>query len=342
MNLRELSHILGLSQTTVSRALNGYPEVSEATRIRVQTAAIAHNYRPNARAQGLATGRARAIAHVLPMSSGHEVLNPVFAEFIGGAGEVYARADYDMLLSIVPADQEITAYRTLAARRSVDGVMVHAPLVEDRRIALLSELGLPFVVHGRSGSDGPPYAWLDMNNRRAFARGTAHLLDLGHLRIALLNGLERMDFALRRKQGYLDALAARGIAADPALHDSAEMSEDYGFEAASRMLALPNPPTAFLTSSLIVAIGARRACQDRGLVLGRDISIVTHDDDLGYFRNGRDTPYFTALRSPMREHGRRAAEMLLAQIVDPGPAPRQQLLEAEFLTGQSCGPAPGP
>ena len=82
MKLKELARILGLSQTTVSRALNGYPEVSEATRARVAEAARRHNYRPNVRARALATGRAMTIGHVLPVSTRHEMVNPVFADFI--------------------------------------------------------------------------------------------------------------------------------------------------------------------------------------------------------------------------------------------------------------------
>ncbi|MDH3263922.1 MAG: LacI family transcriptional regulator, partial [Paracoccaceae bacterium] len=94
MRLKELSAVLGLSPTTVSRALNGYSDVSEETRRRVQEAARRHNYRPDARARGLAMGRARAIGHVIPISTKHEMLNPVFADFIAGAGETYARAGY--------------------------------------------------------------------------------------------------------------------------------------------------------------------------------------------------------------------------------------------------------
>jgi LacI family transcriptional regulator len=87
MNLKELALKLGLSPTTVSRALNGYPEVNEVTRERVVAAAKRHNYRPNTRAIRLATGRAMAIGHVIPVASKHEMVNPIFADFIAGAGE---------------------------------------------------------------------------------------------------------------------------------------------------------------------------------------------------------------------------------------------------------------
>ncbi|MEO0989764.1 MAG: LacI family DNA-binding transcriptional regulator, partial [Pseudomonadota bacterium] len=115
MNLKELSAVLGLSQTTVSRALNGYPEVSEDTRARVLTAAERHNYRPNARAKSLATGRAMTIGHILlPMSSRNEVMSPIFADFVAGAGEIYNASGYDMMLTLVDDDGQPDAFRSLA------------------------------------------------------------------------------------------------------------------------------------------------------------------------------------------------------------------------------------
>jgi LacI family transcriptional regulator len=339
MNLKELATKLGLSPTTVSRALNGYPEVNEATRERVMAAAKRHNYHPNTRAIRLATGRAMAVGHVIPIATRHEIVNPVFADFIAGAGETYSRNDYDMVLSVVPDEDEETTYRGLKSKGNVDGVIVHAPRTHDPRIALLREIGLPFVVHGRATGTADPYCWLDVNNRRAFQRATEFLLDLGHTRIALVNGLEFMDFAIRRRTGYLDALAARGIAPDPDLMASNEMTEIAGFRATQAMLALPHPPTAILCSSMISGMGARRAVETAGLVVGRDVSIIIHDDDLSYMKNGEDVPIFTATRSSVREAGRLAAEMLLDVIAHPEAGPQQRLLEAELIIGQSTGPA---
>lgn len=340
MNLKELSDILGLSQTTVSRALNGYPEVSESTRRKVQAVAAAHNYRPNTRAKALATGRAMAIGHVIPISTKHEMVNPVFADFLAGAGESYSKAGYDMHLSLVADDDQEHAFRELAAKRNVDGLIVHAPLAHDPRIPLLREIGLPFVVHGRSSGESGPYAWLDINNRRAFSRATGFLCDLGHRRIALINGLEHMDFALRRHDGYTSNLIERGITPDPALMLSSEMTEINGHHAARALLKLPDPPTAFLVSSMISAMGVRRAIEECGMVMGRDVSVIAHDDDLSYFKNsdGVDVPMFTATRSSVREAGRLAADMLLDQITSPFGDPQTKLLEAELTLGRSTAP----
>ena len=338
MNLKELSAILGLSQTTVSRALNNYPEVSEATRRRVKDAAFAHNYSANTRAKGLATGRSMAIGHVIPISTQHEIVNPVFADFIAGAGEVYSRNDHDMLLSVVADSDEQRAYRALAAKASVDGVIIHGPHKNDPRIRLLKDLGLPFVVHGRASDEDTDYSWVDINNRRSYLRATEFLFDLGHRRIALINGLETMDFARRRRDGFLAAHKARSITPDPQLMVSEEMTEDFGYRRARAMLAGAAPPTAFLVSSMITAIGVRRAIDASSLTLGRDVSVIIHDDELSYLRNGADVPIFTATRSSVRQAGRICAQMLLDIIKDNDQTPRHVLLETELTVGESTGP----
>lgn len=340
MNLKELASRLGLSPTTVSRALNGYPEVNEATRERVIAAARRHNYRPNARAIRLATGRALAVGHVVPLDTRSEIMNPIFSDFIAGSGEVYSRNGYDMLLSIVPDELEEATYRELMSRGTVDGVIVHAPKTNDPRIGTLKDLGLPFVVHGRSTGSDVDYNWVDVNNRRAFQRATEFLLDLGHRRIALVNGLETMDFAVRRRTGYVDALQARGLEPESRLMTNAEMTEVNGWKSAEAALSQPQPATAFLCASMLQGMGVRRSIEGRGLKLGRDVSVIIFDDDLSYLRNGEDVPIFTATRSSVKEAGRLAAEMLLQVIARPDLPPQHRLLEAELILGQSTGPAP--
>jgi len=340
MNLKELSSLLDLSPTTVSRALNGYPEVNEATRKRVLEAADQHNYSPNTRATRLATGRSMSIGHILPLSNEHEMVNPIFADFIAGAGEQYLDAGYDLMLSVVRDEDEARTYRDLKTRGVVDGVVVHGPKMHDKRIEMLKSLDMPFVVHGRSSDVTADYNWIDVDNRRAFARATSLLLDLGHRSIALINGLADMDFAMRRESGLNDALGKHGITPDRAFLVNGEMTETYGYGAARELLNRPNPPTAFLVSSIIPAIGVRRAIHEMGLKIGRDVSVVIHDDDLSYFRNDGADPIFTATRSSVRDAGRRCADLLLKTINAPKAAPSSILLEAELTIGQSTGPAP--
>ena len=338
MNLKELSKLLGLSQTTVSRALNGYPEVSEATRARVVAAAAAHNYSPNTRAQGLATGHSRCIGHVISVGDSGEMVNPIFGDFMAGAGETYAAYGYDMMVTRVGEQDEADIYRSLKARGAVDGLVMHAPRSNDTRLPLLTEIGLPFVVHGRSTGAELPYSYLDVNNRRAFYEATQHLTSLGHRRIALINGQEQLDFAIRRRQGYENAMEDVGLPLDTSLMTQGEMTEDYGYTNAAAMLDRNDPPTAFLASSIICAAGIRRALDDRGLRPGPDVSIATFDDCLSYFRNSAAPPVFTAVRSSVRAAGSALAEMLIQRINTPNGPEIHTLWEAEFVQGVSTGP----
>ena len=340
MNLKMLSEVLGLSQTTISRALNGYPEVSEKTRKRVEQAAREHNYSPNRGASTLATGRSMTIGHVLSEATSNELVNPIFGDFIAGASEIYKANKYDMLFSLVKNEEEADIYNSLLRRGVVDGVVLQAPKISDERIKMLDKLGIPFVVHGRSSKSDASYSWVDVNNRSAFRRATEFLLDLGHRRIALINGLTSLDFAQRRYFGYCEALKSRGVEIDSDLVTGSEMTEVYGYMAAKEMLLQRSPPTAILTASMISAIGVRRAVQEIGLTLGKQVSIVTHDDELSYLNNGQQIPIFTATRSSVRKAGRIAAQMLIDRIESPNAPKAEVLLEAELVLGASTGPAP--
>jgi LacI family transcriptional regulator len=337
VNLKDLSRLLGISQTTVSRALNGYPEVSEATRARVIKAARSHNYSPNTRAQGLATGHSRCIGHVISVRDSGEMVNPIFGDFMAGAAETYASHGYEMMLTRVDKRDEAEVYRTLKARGSVDGVVLHAPRMNDARLPLLAEIGLPFVLHGRTSGTTTPYSWLDVNNRAAFAQVTQYLIDLGHRRIGLINGLEDLDFAMRRREGFEAAMRGSALMADPGLMAAGEMTEGHGHAAANRMLDGPDPPSAFVVSSIICALGARRAIEDRGLRLGRDVSVATYDDCLSYLKNGAETPVFTAVQSSVRKAGAALAQMLIDRIQSPGAPQAECLWETEFVVGSSTG-----
>ncbi|MEL6582386.1 MAG: substrate-binding domain-containing protein [Pseudomonadota bacterium] len=340
MTLKDLARHLGLSPTTVSRALNGYPEVNAQTRARVKDAAHAMGYVPNIGAQRLATGRAKTIGHVVSLDD-HEIINPFFAEFVAGAGEAYAAAGYEMTLSVCSQQTELDIYRSMAARRSVDGVILHNVRRDDERIPLLQSLGLPFVVHGRVAGNEHPYTYLDISNDDAFATATEHLIALGHTRIALLNGLTDLSFAQRREDGVHRALAGAGIAPVDTLFHSAEMSDSFGYLKTQEMLRLPHPPTAILTASILTAMGAARALSDAGLQMGKDVSVLTHDDVLSYMSNGVEgAPVFTATVSSIRAAGSKSAQMLLKLINTPAAPPVSQVWDTELIIGPSTGPAP--
>jgi LacI family transcriptional regulator len=140
LNLKQLSELLNLSQTTISRALNGYPEVSERTRFRVVEAARKHGYKPNSNARKLATGRAGSIGYVLPVGKNVD-LDPHFVEFLSGMGEHALAREVDLSLTPAPYEKESEAYRRIAASRSVDGVYLSSMRNDEQRIALVRGLG---------------------------------------------------------------------------------------------------------------------------------------------------------------------------------------------------------
>lgn len=339
MRLKELASHLGLSQTTVSRALNGYPEVNAETRQRVLDAARRYDYRPNASARRLATGRAGAIGIVLPTDR-NMLLDPHYVEFQAGLGERLMKDEIDIVLSPSRSGDEMATYRRMAISSRVDAVILSSPTIDDPRIALLNEIGLPFVVHGRSATRHS-YAWLDIDNEGAFRHAAKHLLDLGHLRIGLINGETRHTFATDRERGFRAALAGHGIAADDRLIAEGIMTDETGYRITARFLAERPRPTALLVSSMMMSLGALRAIRAAGLELGRDISMIAHDDVIPFLNPDAMVPTMSTTRSSIRAAGTRVAELLMELVADGrDPASIHELWPVDLVIRGSTGPAP--
>jgi LacI family transcriptional regulator len=340
VNLKQLAGLLGLSQTTVSRALNGYPEVKAETRQRVLEAVRETGYRPNRAAQRLATGKAYSIGLVMPIASGIDS-DIHFGEFLAGLAEEAVKDDFHFVLNPSAPDDEETTFRRLAASGNVDAVFLAYMRANDPRIPILKSLSIPFVVHGRSIGGPRDYPFLDIDNTRAFYDATKLLLQLGHHRIALINGPEYLAFAIRRKKGLMRALEQWGLCLDEALVHHSVMTDEYGYRSMQRFLERPDPPTAVLCSSTVLALGAARAINQAGLVIGRDISIIAHDDVLPMLKPENFSVPLTTTRSSLRAAGTRIATRLIGGILNRGDHPEQELWRAELIVRASTGPAPG-
>jgi LacI family transcriptional regulator len=338
MNLKKLSDHLGLSQTTVSRALAGYSDVAEATRGRVQSEARRLGYSPNAAAQSLALGKARAIGIVFA-TVGSVPADPIMTEFLTGLAESASRAETDILISAANQDpsDESRVYRRLAQARSVDTVVLSSPLIEDPRIPLLAKLGLAAVVHGRTRS-AAPYAFMDIDNEGAFYRATRMLTDLGHQRIALINGEERFNFVADRARGWQRALAERGLIAPPQDQVNAQMTDERGYRHTRQMMEAENPPSAIICSSLITALGCCRALRDLKLRVGEDVSVIAHDDAINAIKPETLSPALTTTSSPIRHHGARIAEMALALGDGAEPSSLQEVWPVDLVFRASTLP----
>nr|WP_181702195.1 substrate-binding domain-containing protein [Chthonobacter albigriseus] len=338
MNLKELSAHLGLSQTTVSRALNGYPEVGEATRLRVMEAASRFGYRPSPAARRLATGTAHALGIVFPVER-NVLLDPLFVEFLAGVSETAGRNNFDILISPTTSETEIATYGRLVRSGTVDAVIISSPAVDDPRIVRIGALGFPAVVHGRAG-EGLDVVSLDIDNRGAFLQATRFLLQLGHRRIALVNGDERFTFAVDRRAGTLDAFAEAGNQPSLDLFSAGPMTMENGYRAARAALAGEGPPTAFLCGSILVALGVLKAVAESGLEVPGDISIIAHDDEMPAFRADQMMPPLTTTRSSIRAAGARVAEMALAQVTGEVLDQPHEVWPVELIVRASTAPPP--
>jgi LacI family transcriptional regulator len=340
VNLKELSQMLGLSQTTISRALNGYPEVNEDTRQRVLKAAKETGYRPNRAAQRLATGKAGSIGLIMPISPDHSS-DMHFAEFQSGLAEASIVQDFHFVIMPSRAEDEAQAIRWLVASGSVDGYYLAYIRENDPRIAMAQSLSLPFIVHGRSFGRNLDYPYLDVDNEGAFYDATRFLLQLGHKRMALLNGPAELDFAHRRRLGTERALAEKGFLLDPRHVRHSFMGDEQGYRGMKEILAGPDRPTAVLCASTVLALGAVRAMNEYGLKLGTDISLIAHDDELPLLKPENFSTPLTTTRSSLRAAGKRVGERLIAMISQSEPAlPEQELWKVELVVRASTGPAP--
>ncbi|RFB78725.1 substrate-binding domain-containing protein [Methylovirgula sp. 4M-Z18] len=336
IRLKELAQHLGLSQTTVSRALNGYPEVSMRTRSRVAEAAAHYDYHPNSNAQNLAKGRSGSIGIVFQPER-KMLLEPLFADYLAGVAETTALHDLAITLSTPSSDREEEAYRRAAAALQVDGLLLSSPKVEDKRLRILAETNIPFILHGRTVASAP-YAFLDIDNEGAFFAATKLLIDLGHRRIALLNAEIDYTFACHREAGFRRAV---GGVSDPTMKAwslEGQMTDEYGYRNALACLQAPRRPTAFVCASTLMVPGVMRAAREFGLQIGRDLALIAHDDRISQLRPDYFDPPLSTTQSSIRDAGRRVAEMLIARIGGAAIEDLQEIWTPELVVRGSTPP----
>ncbi len=337
INLKQLSKILKLSPTTVSRALAGYDDVSERTRQRVQKAAELHGYQPNPVARRLQKGRTEAIGIVLPPGTNY-FSGTFFTELLGGISEHLSQSEHDLVIAIAPdMESEFQALRRMVEGKRVDGVFLVQSRIHDARIQYLHEKQFPFVVYGRTETP-EPYAYIDMNGTRIFQEACEYLYDLGHRRIAFINGPEELFFPRCCKMGYLQGLEKLGIPFDPKLlrHWHGTTAENGGYRHTLDLMRLPDPPTALLCFTE-ASQGVLRGLGDLGLQGGRDVSVIGYDD-LEVARYS--SPPLTTMSPPVRQVGQRLVEVLFALIQGAEPHHFQEIWEPAFVFRKSTGPGP--
>jgi LacI family transcriptional regulator len=341
MSIVLLAKNLGLSISTVSRALNGYDDVSAATRERVVLRAKAIGYRPNPSARRLGAGKTSAIGVILPAaSSTGQAVDSMYSSLLCGVVTEIEPAGYHLLASMQAkhdAAREAALYENFIRGGWVDALLIVRTRVHDARLELCRAAKIPFVTYGRTESD-EPYAWVDTDNEKAFHLATTRLLDLGHRRIALINGPDEYYFAQLRRRGYLRALASRKLKPDPAWILHGDLTEGSGHELCRSLLIRSPAPTAFVCATDSMAIGAIAACREANLSIGTDVSVIGYgNSSLSAFCD----PPLTTMEHQVFENGRyvgRALLQLLRKEIQPEEV--HYLEPVVLVPRKSDGPAP--
>ncbi len=334
IGLRALSQHLGLTEGTVSRAINDYPDISARTRERVKSAAAELGYRPNSSARRLATGNAECIGYVMPWQDGH-ISEPFLGELLEGLSQTVSKRHWDLNLAVSrSAKDELAIITRLAESGRVSGVVISRTMTHDPRIEKLRDIGMPFVSHGRT-LDSADHAWFDIDNFSAFREAVSHLVELGHESIAHIHGPLDYNFAVDRRAGYRRGLLDGNLDLDPALEAKSDMTVDGGYRAMRYLLSLRAVPTAVVCVSDMVAVGAMKAIRETGRQPGREISIVGYD---GVPLSEHTHPALTTMAQPLQSAGARIGEMLLAVIDGDRPADHQELWRATLERRETDGP----
>lgn len=333
ITIGDVAHRAGVSAMTVSRVINNSGYISQETRERVEQAIADLGYVPNALARSLRFKQTKTLALVLT-----DITNPFFTTIARGVEDTASEQGFSVMFCNTDESEEKEAnYLNVLVQKQVDGVLLVPALSSPDSVIFLAERGVPCVVLDRR-TPGATVDIVHCDSEQGACGLVEHLLSLGHRRIAILTGPEVVSTAADRVAGYRRALAAAGLASDPALVCYGSFTQDSGARMARAMLALPQPPTALFAANNFIALGALGALRQAGVRVPDDISLVTFDDlPAAMVIN----PFLTAAAQPAYEMGRQAINLLLDRLAERGPtAPRDITLPTELIVRASSAPPP--
>ncbi len=329
--IKELARLSGVSIGTVSRALNGYTDVSHETRERVIRLAEEMDYTPTAAARTLVTERSHVIGVFLETGEGHpDVQHPFFHEVLGGLKDMLGAAGFDLLLfaSEQPGNgYGPHSYLKRARHHGVDGTVLMGVDTGDPEVERLLRSDIPCVgvdVDLAGNGNGSVMS----ENAEGAAMAVRHLVERNHSRIATITGLIDTAPARDRLRGYREEIQRQGLAYRDDYVEYGDFYVESGIASMTRLLALPEPPTAVFAASDLMAVGALSAAGREGVRVPDELAIVGFDDIL---LAGLTQPPLTTLRQDKQGLGVAAGEALLALMEEDGDAQAAMALPVELV-----------
>jgi LacI family transcriptional regulator len=238
-----------------------------------------------------------------------------------------------LLIDIVDPEHQKEAYIQLARAKRIDGILFSGPRLDDEGLRLLEQEGFPTVLIGRIPETG--LCMVDVDNRAAARKAVAHLISLGHRRIACItNAQPSYSASIERLEGYLDALRAAGLRHDDTLIRYGDFTMDSGYRCMQDLLESKASFSAAFVASDTLALGSKAALCERNLSVPKDVALVGFDDlPIARFMD----PPLTSVHLPVSDLARRASETLIS-IMNGNPVDRQSiLLDTSLIVRQSCG-----
>lgn len=325
--IRDVAARAGVSVATVSRALNGIGPIRDDTSRRVRSAVRALRYVPHAAARSLSTQRSHTLCVLLP-----EVHGEFFSEVIRSIDIAARDRGYHLLVSGSHNDAEEMSAVLRALRGRVDGLIVMSPDVALGSVSRELTAATPAVFLNPVAQKRS----IRIDNYSGARAMTEHLIKLGHGRIAFIRGPERNADATERQRGYVSAIAeARPAARQRPIEVDGDFTEDGGYAAANRVLAMKPRPTAIFAANDAMAIGALHALREAALNLPDDMALAGFDD-IPMARYV--TPALTTVHVDIAQLGRRAVEVVVGAIEgEQDRAGRSELISTSLVVRESCG-----
>ncbi len=316
----------GVSPSTVSRVLSGRRRVDPQLAERVQAAAKALSYRPNAVARNLRRSTSTLWAVVIS-----DIENPFFTSLVRGVEDVAQSAGFSVVLCNSDEDPGKEAdYLAAVQSEQMAGVII-SPSGKPEALAALRESSTPMVLIDRR-VPGITADTVLVDNEEGAAAATRHLLDVGYQRIACITGPRRASTAAERLGGFRRALRDAGMPFDRNLVRYADFREAGGREAMLSLLEQPQPPDAVFVANNLMTVGALECLAEKGIAVPTDVGVVAFDD-IPWAALVR--PSLTTVLQPTYELGRTAALLLIERLGAPGRPPSTVILPTELRVRQS-------